>query len=178
MIIETQWTWPLPLLLQLNIDIETHVRNMSTRRRIPSKSTEDVGDPHCHLNTNIVAFYVCLMSILFSLLGCGPSNALPGARAAVYEWKPGSGELQQVRLSPLNLFIMSSVGSICLDLSLCFFSCAVSWLLYGTTPWRSSTRWLISINSKKGLWCSARDWSILCRLVLSFCSVHFNSLIF
>ncbi|XP_054454454.1 protein unc-13 homolog D [Anoplopoma fimbria] len=30
---------------QLNTDIETHVRNMSTRRRIPSKSTEDAADP-------------------------------------------------------------------------------------------------------------------------------------
>ncbi|KAM6898628.1 protein unc-13 homolog D [Lycodopsis pacificus] len=30
---------------KLNIDIETHVRNMSTRRRIPSKSTEDAADP-------------------------------------------------------------------------------------------------------------------------------------
>lgn len=32
--------------LKLNTDIETHVRNMSTRRRIPSKSTEDVSDHH------------------------------------------------------------------------------------------------------------------------------------
>uniref|UniRef100_A0A8C3ASA6 Unc-13 homolog D n=1 Tax=Cyclopterus lumpus TaxID=8103 RepID=A0A8C3ASA6_CYCLU len=30
---------------KLNTDIETHVRNMSTRRRIPSKSTEDAADP-------------------------------------------------------------------------------------------------------------------------------------
>ncbi|KAG8008953.1 Protein unc-13-like protein D [Nibea albiflora] len=30
---------------KLNIDIETHVRNMSTRRRIPSKSTEDAAAP-------------------------------------------------------------------------------------------------------------------------------------
>ncbi|XP_034052666.1 protein unc-13 homolog D [Gymnodraco acuticeps] len=30
---------------QLNTDIETHVRNMSTRKRIPSKSTEDAADP-------------------------------------------------------------------------------------------------------------------------------------
>lgn len=44
------------LSLQLNTDIETHVRNMSTRRRIPSKSTEDVGDHHCHFNTNTDAF--------------------------------------------------------------------------------------------------------------------------
>lgn len=34
------------VFLQLNTDIETHVRSMSTRRRIPSKSTEDVGDSH------------------------------------------------------------------------------------------------------------------------------------
>ncbi|KAG7232861.1 hypothetical protein INR49_008029 [Caranx melampygus] len=30
---------------KLNTDIETHVRSMSTRRRIPSKSTEDAADP-------------------------------------------------------------------------------------------------------------------------------------
>ncbi|XP_005721942.1 protein unc-13 homolog D [Pundamilia nyererei] len=30
---------------KLNTDIETHVRNMSTRRRIPSKSTEDAAAP-------------------------------------------------------------------------------------------------------------------------------------
>ncbi|XP_056284978.1 protein unc-13 homolog D isoform X2 [Pseudoliparis swirei] len=30
---------------KLNTDIETHVRNMSTRRRIPSKSSEDAADP-------------------------------------------------------------------------------------------------------------------------------------
>ncbi|KAK5850422.1 hypothetical protein PBY51_001305 [Eleginops maclovinus] len=30
---------------KLNEDIETHVRNMSTRKRIPSKSTEDAADP-------------------------------------------------------------------------------------------------------------------------------------
>lgn len=32
------------LSLQLNTDIETHVRSMSTRRRLPSKSTEDVSN--------------------------------------------------------------------------------------------------------------------------------------
>lgn len=69
---------------------------MSTRQRIPSKSTEDVGDHHCQFNTNTDAFYVCMISSLFSVLGCGPSDALPGTRAAVHEWKPGSRELQQV----------------------------------------------------------------------------------
>ncbi|XP_029954450.1 protein unc-13 homolog D [Salarias fasciatus] len=33
---------------QLNTDIETHVRSMSTRRRIPSKSTEDAATPLMH----------------------------------------------------------------------------------------------------------------------------------
>lgn len=73
--------------------------------------------------------------------------------------------------------------------SLCYFflSRPVSWLLCGITRWRSSTRWLLSIHSKKGSWCSARDCCIHCRLVLSpvvvlfnraeesFCSMHFSS---
>ncbi|XP_029977262.1 protein unc-13 homolog D [Sphaeramia orbicularis] len=33
---------------QLNTDIETHVRSMSTRRRIPSKSSEDAATPLMH----------------------------------------------------------------------------------------------------------------------------------
>lgn len=38
--------------LQLNTDIETHVRSMSTRKRIPSKSTEDVGE-HFHFTVQL-----------------------------------------------------------------------------------------------------------------------------
>lgn len=43
----------------------------------------------------------------------------------------------------------------------------VSWLLCGTTQWRSSTRWLLNIRNRKGSWCSVRDCSTHCRLVLS-----------
>ena len=57
-----------PLPLQLNTDIETHVRSMSTRRRIPSKSTEDVGDRQ--FNTNTDGLYVCSGSYASRRLLC------------------------------------------------------------------------------------------------------------
>lgn len=35
---------PLALAYQLNTDVESHVRSMSTRQRLPSMSTEDVSE--------------------------------------------------------------------------------------------------------------------------------------
>lgn len=107
--------------LKLNTDIETYVRSMSTRRRIPSKSTEDVSDSHCKFSTNADAYSVCLISSLLSVLGCSPSDALPGARAAVYEWKPGSRELQQVQ----GLIITLHPHSSCLSLWVLMVPCVV-----------------------------------------------------
>lgn len=68
---------------------------MSTRRRIPSKSTEDVSGRHCQLlraDHKLSLF----MTGLYVLLGCSPFDALPRAGAGVHEWKLSSEELQQV----------------------------------------------------------------------------------
>lgn len=45
---------PYTLSLQLNTDVESHVRSMSTSQRLPSKSTEDVSERYCELIHSLV----------------------------------------------------------------------------------------------------------------------------
>ena len=120
------------------------------------------------------------------LLGCSPAYAVPRARAAVHEWKLGPRELQQV-LSKLKLacdiqkfffyFWWSIFWRLQVKMRLCYFLSLlhpVFWLLCGITRWKSSTRWHLSIRSRRGSWCSAKDCCIRCRLVPKpYCSLDF-----
>lgn len=55
---------PLTLSFQLKTDVESHVRSMSTRQRLPSKSTEDVSERYCDL-IQTQCSHVSKMTFLF-----------------------------------------------------------------------------------------------------------------